>query len=127
MKTAFTVQAKGPDAPMDDRFGRATVYAIIDDDSDDPNYLENPSLSSSSGAGPASVEFLSRHGVRKVVTGNVGPKAARALRAAGITVYRAQRGNLSENLAALQANTLERIDLEQPGSSPDRGPDRARS
>ena len=106
MKIAFTTREAGMDAPMDDRFGRAPYFVMVDTETGAAESEENPNVSAGSGAGIGSAEFLSRRGVGAVITGNLGPKASRALMAAGIGAYRASKPTVRENVDAYSRKEL---------------------
>lgn len=78
--------ASGDDltAPMDARFGRAPAFLIVS--GDEVHAVANPSVSAGHGAGPATAAFLSREGVRAVLSGRFGPKASSALEALGVAM-----------------------------------------
>src|SRR3989339_52942 len=88
MKTAFTTSGKDLQAPLDSRFGRAPKFLIYDLDSSAFELIDNQqNLNAAQGAGIQSAETVAKSGAQAVVTGHCGPKAFRALNAAGITIY----------------------------------------
>ncbi len=116
MKVAFTAQGDSEQARMDDRFGRASYFVIVDTETQASEGVSNPSLSAGSGAGVQSADFLSRRGVQAVVTGNVGPNGAHALGAAGIDIYQSDYATVAENLRALKKGSLQKVDQPTTGS-----------
>ena len=113
MRVAVTAQGADLESAMDPRFGRCRNFVIIDSDSDsDTDKFEafsNESVTASGGAGTQSAQFLANKGVGAVITGNVGPNAARALEAAGIKVYAAASGTVRDALRAYKAGKLSPI------------------
>ncbi len=107
MKIALTAKECRADSPMDQRFGRSPCFAFADTETGVLEFADNPNAAAGSGAGIGSAEFLSRRGVQAVVTGDVGPKASRALAAAGITAYLAGADTVEENLAAFTRGELD--------------------
>jgi len=91
---------------MDPRFGRCRNFVIVDSDSDKFEAFSNESVTASGGAGTQSAQFLANKGVGAVITGNVGPNAARALEAAGIKVYSAASGTVRDALEAYKVGKL---------------------
>ena len=88
MTIAISSMGNGWDSPIDERFGRAQGFFLVDEENGQTRYLDNASnLDAGHGAGPATVQLLVDAGVGAIVTGRVGPKAENALRAARITVY----------------------------------------
>lgn len=87
--TIIAVTAASPslDAPVDARFGRAAGFMIVDPGTGDFTFHANTAATGmASGAGIQAVETIARAGAGVLLTGQVGPKALTALRAAGITV-----------------------------------------
>ena len=87
MTIAISSTGDGWDAPVDERFGRAHGFFLVDEDTGQTRYLDNAAnLNADHGAGPATVQLLIEAGVGAIVTGRVGPKAGDALRAAKVAV-----------------------------------------
>ena len=106
MRIAVTAQGADLDSAMDPRFGRCRNFVIVDSDSDKFEAFSNESVTASGGAGTQSAQFLANKGVGTVITGNVGPNAARALEAAGIKVYSAASGTVRDALEAYKVGKL---------------------
>ncbi|MBP7893218.1 MAG: NifB/NifX family molybdenum-iron cluster-binding protein [Firmicutes bacterium] len=106
MRIAVTAQGADLDSAMDPRFGRCRNFVIVDSDSDKFEAFSNESVTASGGAGTQSAQFLANKGVGAVITGNVGPNAARALEAAGIKVYSAASGTVRDALEAYKVGKL---------------------
>lgn len=111
MRVAVTAQGADLESAMDPRFGRCRNFVIVDSDSDTDKFeaFSNESVTASGGAGAQSTQFLANKGVGAVITGNVGPNAARALEAAGIKVYAAASGTVRDALRAYKAGKLSPI------------------
>lgn len=85
-KIAITSQGPDLDGPVDPRFGRAAGFLVVDKDGK-RSYVDNGSSQTlAQGAGIQAAENLARSGAKVLLTGYVGPKAWRALEAAGIKV-----------------------------------------
>jgi len=108
MRIAVTAQGSDPDSAMDPRFGRCRNFVIVDSDSDSDEFevLSNEGVMASGGAGTQSAQFLVNKGAGALITGNVGPNAARALEAAGIKVYTTAAGTVRDALQAYKAGKL---------------------
>jgi predicted Fe-Mo cluster-binding NifX family protein len=106
VRIAVTAQGADLDSAMDPRFGRCRNFVIVDSDSDKFEAFSNESVTASGGAGTQSAQFLANKGVGAVITGNVGPNAARALEAAGIKVYSAASGTVRDALEAYKVGKL---------------------
>ena len=85
----IAVTSEGPslDDQIDPRFGRAAGFVVVDLETMDTNYIDNgKSQVMAQGAGIQAAELIARAGVQCLLTGYVGPKAFKALSAAGIKV-----------------------------------------
>ncbi|GEO81878.1 NifB/NifX family molybdenum-iron cluster-binding protein [Pararhodospirillum oryzae] len=92
MKLAITTMGTTLDDAVDPRFGRATGLLIVDTTTGAATPLAVPAAHAVQGAGLAAAEALVKAGAKALLTGAVGPKAARALEAAGIAVYQGLEG-----------------------------------
>jgi predicted Fe-Mo cluster-binding NifX family protein len=106
MKIAITATGRDLQAPVDPRFGRCRYLVILDTEGGGSEVVENPALTSPGGAGVALVQELVRRGVRTVITGDVGPNAFQALRAAGVAVHTGASGTVAEALAQYRRGGL---------------------
>ena len=100
MKIAVTANKPERDAMLDRRFGRCAYFIIIDTESDAWEGFPNPAQDASGGAGPQAAEFLVSKGAECVISGDYGPNAYGALQAAGLAMYKASEGLISELLEA---------------------------
>lgn len=99
------------DAPVSDRFGRASKFIIYDTESDSFEMVDDSvSLNAPQGAGIQTAQNIARHGVSWVITGHCGPKAFAVLKRANIRVFWF-RAKPSGSLLMLSA----RDNLRKPG------------
>jgi predicted DNA-binding protein (UPF0251 family)/predicted Fe-Mo cluster-binding NifX family protein len=99
---AVSAKDATPDAQVDARFGRAEWFVLFDASSQRWSYLSNrDAQAQAQGAGLAAVERLAKAGVVKVVSGSIGPKAARALSAVGIASVEGAEGKTVREALAL--------------------------
>jgi len=107
MKIAVTSMSKDISSNMDPRFGRAKFFIIADTDIDEVVAHDNAqNLNAAQGAGIQAAETVSRLGAEAVVTGNVGPKAFRALNAAGIKIYLSNDATVADAIRRFKAGEL---------------------
>jgi predicted Fe-Mo cluster-binding NifX family protein len=107
MKVAFTTSGDDLDAPLDSRFGRAPRFLVYDMDHKAVELIDNAqSLNAAQGAGIQAAETVVRAGVGAVVTGHCGPKAFRALSAAGVAIYNCSATTVGQALSAFEEGTL---------------------
>ncbi|MCG8512220.1 MAG: DUF134 domain-containing protein [Rhodospirillales bacterium] len=90
---AISAREGSLDSPVDPRFGRAPGFIVFDIAVKSHRYLSNAETASlPGGAGVQAVQTIADAGVQLLLTGSVGPKAMRALEAAGIQVVQGQDG-----------------------------------
>jgi predicted Fe-Mo cluster-binding NifX family protein len=88
VKIAVTSQGRDLDSRVDERFGRASYFIVVDTETGSFEAHDNAqNVGSLQGAGIQSASNAAGHGVSAVLTGHCGPKAFRALSSAGIQVY----------------------------------------
>lgn len=109
MKIAISAQGKTLKSAIDPRFGRCAYFFIIDVETDEFQVIENDANSYPSGAGIKSAGLVVEQGVRVVLTGRVGPKAAQVLRTADIKIYENVIGNISEALNVFKKGELAEV------------------
>lgn len=82
----IAVASRGPSLEdlSDPRFGRCEYFIIYDTELKTFEALKNEAAAAVNGAGGLAVNLLHKNGVSLVLAGEVGPKAAEALKAAGI-------------------------------------------
>jgi len=108
MKIVVTSQGTGLDSGVDLRFGRARCFLVVDSESGAFEAVDNQqSLNAPQGAGIQAARSVCDADAEVVITGNVGPKAFTALKAAGVRVYTGATGTVQEALDAFKAGRLQ--------------------
>jgi len=109
MKVAISVVEPALTAAVDPRFGRARWFWVTDLDNGETTVVDNGrTLHSGQGAGIQSAQTVVRSGCSIVLTGHLGPKAFRALQAAGIRVFLVPDGKTaSEAIQMFRENRLQ--------------------
>jgi predicted Fe-Mo cluster-binding NifX family protein len=111
MKVAVTAQGETLASETDPRFGRARCFVVVDTESGTVQAVDNSqNLNSAQGAGIQAAQTVARLEVEAVVTGNCGPRAFRALDAAGIRIYLGAEGTVQQSLDKLDAGQLQQAD-----------------
>ena len=111
MKVVVTSTGTDTDSRVEPRFGRAPYFLLVDTASGEFTALDNAGgVEAVQGAGVQAAEAVSRSGAECLLTGHCGPKAYRALAAAGIVVYTGASGTISEAVEQLHSGELERAD-----------------
>ena len=107
MKIAVTSEGEKPEGMVDPRFGRCRYFLVFDEATGSYTVLPNEqNIQAAQGAGIQAAQRLIEHGVEVVITGNIGPKAFKSLRADGIRVYTAAGMTVTEAVAAYRAGKL---------------------
>ena len=99
-------------ASMDERFGRAKAFLVVDGSTGKPiETIDNASADASRGAGTAAANLLRSASVDAVVSGRFGPNAIDVLKALEIEAWIAPAGiNAGRALLMLVAGRLERAE-----------------
>ena len=87
MKVAITVTNSTGSPILEPRFGRAPFFLILDTESNEMAYIENPATEENHGAGVMAAQTLSDAGVTLAVSGKYGPNGHRALKQMGIDCF----------------------------------------
>ncbi len=109
MKVVVTSMGEGVDSEVDPRFGRASKFVLVDTETSETTSADNSAgVDATHGAGVQAAETISRLGAECLITGHCGPKAFRALQAAGIEVYTGASGTVTEAIEQLRSGDLQR-------------------
>jgi predicted Fe-Mo cluster-binding NifX family protein len=93
MRIAISAQGENLEAEVDSRFGRASKFLLVDTETMSFEVLENSqNLDLPQGAGIQAAQNVAKHRPDAVLTGHCGPKAFKALSAAGVDVVVGVRG-----------------------------------
>jgi predicted Fe-Mo cluster-binding NifX family protein len=96
MKIAVSASNAELSSPVDPRFGRCPYFLFVDSETMKFEAVENPNISSTSGAGIQSAQFIAEKGAKAVFTGSCGPNAFQTLQAAGIEVIIGVSGSVQQ-------------------------------
>jgi predicted Fe-Mo cluster-binding NifX family protein len=98
------VSAKGPelDSELDPHFGRAPYFLFVDPSTGKLEAVENAQCGAAHGAGIQSAQLVAAKRPAALLTGQVGPNAARVLEAAGVRVIGVEGCTVREALASLK-------------------------
>lgn len=111
MRVAITSAGPTPDSRLDPRFGRCPYFVLADMGDTATHFagVRNASASRAGGAGTRSAQLLIDKGIQVVLTGDCGPKATRALAAAGIDVIGGCAGTVDEVVDQFRSGKLPRV------------------
>lgn len=100
MKIAVPVDGNDEDARVAASFGRAAQFMVLDPETGSLNFVDNPATESPGGAGIKAAQAILDHGVTVLLTPQCGENASKVLRAAGVTIQRADAGPVKEAVDA---------------------------
>lgn len=97
MKIVVTSTGTDQNSAMDLRFGRAACFLVYDDDTGTWEAGDNKqNFEAVQGAGIQAAQNVAKLGASVLITGNVGPKAFKVLKANRIRIYSAQQMTAAE-------------------------------
>ncbi len=106
MKVAVSCEGKTLDASVDQRFGRAACFLIVDTDSMTFDVLDNENVAAAGGAGISTAKAVIDAGAQAVLTGNCGPNAERTLTAGNVKLFTGVTGTVAEALEQFREGKL---------------------
>lgn len=114
MKIAVTAKGNSLESLVDERFGRAHCFIVMDTETGETEVHDNQvNLNAAQGAGIQSAQNVANLGVEAVLTGHVGPNSFRTLSAAGIEVYTGVTGSVRDAIDKFNSGQM------SPISAPD--------
>lgn len=103
---AVPVKDKGENPQIDERFGRASIFCLINEEGK-WRFIDSDSNSSPSGAGVKTVQMLANEGLSVVISPEVGPKAMDVIEKLDIKVFNTgSAGTLKEALTLYNEHKL---------------------
>lgn len=79
MKTLITSTGNSIHSKFDLRYGRGAWFCIFDEENGDTEFIENSHANDSNGAGTKAAEKTIELEVKKIISGDFGPKAKELL------------------------------------------------
>jgi len=109
MKVCFTANGTTLDALMEERFGRAPYFVIVESETESFEAIKNPYADGGGGVGPKAAQVLIANNVKALISGQVGGNAQEVLAAAGIEMYTYRAvGSVKDALDQFTKNMLAR-------------------
>ncbi|RQD75727.1 MAG: dinitrogenase iron-molybdenum cofactor biosynthesis protein [Candidatus Syntrophonatronum acetioxidans] len=106
---AVTSAGSQRDSNFEVRFGRSPYFILFKEGSDKLEGVPNPGVEAEGGAGVKAVQFLMDQGVKKIITGKVGPHAKSALQEGDIEVYEGTGDKVEEVIGKYNQGRLQRL------------------
>jgi predicted Fe-Mo cluster-binding NifX family protein len=122
MKIILTATAPDIDSNIDPRFGRGGYFIVVEPDTMDWQAHANPGIGASGGAGTLAAQFAADQHADSVLSGDFGPNAYNALRAANIAMYLVGNcATVREAVEQFKAGKLARVEAPTGPGHPARG------
>jgi predicted Fe-Mo cluster-binding NifX family protein len=109
MKIAITATGKDLQSQVDPRFGRCANFIIYDVETGASQVYPNSGVMAAGGAGSQAAQTVADTGAEAVVTGNLGPNAARALEELKIPVFKFDSGTVEQAIKQYKEGKLPMI------------------
>lgn len=109
MKIVISSTGSTMDDAVDPRFGRCRVFLLMDTETEETRSITNEAAMRGTGAGVEAAETIVDMKAEALITGQLGPKAAKVLEAAGIPVYTGASGTAREALEAFKNDRLKKF------------------
>ena len=87
MKIILSTASTELDSAIDPRFGRGAYLLVVDTETMQLKAHPNPGVHASGGAGIQAAQFAAEQKAQAAISGDFGPNAYNALKAAGIRMY----------------------------------------
>ena len=108
MRLAITASGGDLSSSIDQRFGRARYLLVVDTPERTVLAVDNQAgVNAAQGAGIQAAQSVIDNKATVLITGHIGPKAFRALKAAGIQVYLTPEGTVDNAISRFEAGDLE--------------------
>jgi predicted Fe-Mo cluster-binding NifX family protein len=107
VRVAVTAQGETLESPVDQRFGRAKYFIVVDTEGGEFEVVSNEqSLNAPQGAGIQAGRIVAERKAEVLLTGHCGPNAFRTLAAAGVKVVVGAQGTVNQALARFKNGEL---------------------
>ncbi len=107
MRLAITAAGPELSSPIDQRFGRARYLLVVDTPERTVLAIDNQAgIDAAQGAGIQAAQSVVDNEATVLITGHCGPKAYRALKAAGVAVYLTPEGTVDDAINRFEADEL---------------------
>jgi predicted Fe-Mo cluster-binding NifX family protein len=109
MKIAVSAKGNELSSQVDPRFGRAAYFIIYNTDDESFEAVSNDGAAAAQGAGIQAAQTVTNKHVDWVISGNMGPKAFAALKAAGMKIASWSDGTVEEAIKLVNNGELKEI------------------
>jgi predicted Fe-Mo cluster-binding NifX family protein len=110
MKICITPQGATPDAKVEERFGRAPYFILMDSETESFEAVANPFADGAGGVGPKAAQLIIDRKAGALISGLLGGNARAVLESAGVSLYAYRAGgSVKDAFDEFRKNTLERV------------------
>jgi predicted Fe-Mo cluster-binding NifX family protein len=110
MIVCITAQGATPDANIEERFGRAPYFILMDSETGSFEAIANPYADGAGGVGPKAAQLIIDRRAGALISGMLGGNARAVLESAGVALYTCRTGGpVRDAFTAFRNNTLERV------------------
>ncbi|MEN8155690.1 MAG: NifB/NifX family molybdenum-iron cluster-binding protein [Bacteroidota bacterium] len=95
MKTVITSTGNSLKSDFDERFGRADWFCILEEKGKKAAFIKNEMADATGGAGVKAAETMAELGVKRVISGDFGPKAKDLLEKLNIEMVLQKESNVT--------------------------------
>jgi len=121
MKICITADGNSLEANVDPRFGRCAYFILYDTETDTFEAIPNTNATGMGGVGIQNATMMAEKGVEVILTGNLGPNAARVLQQADIKVVTGLTGKIKDAVENFKKGSLKASPAATPTVLPHSG------
>ena len=121
MKLCVTSTGKNLDSKVDEHFGRAPYFLIVNTDNMEFEVVENTARITGRGAGISAAQMVLDKGAAAVLTGIIGPNAFYALQVAHVDIYEGLSASETVREAVERFKRGKYHEVTEPTGGPGRG------
>ena len=114
MKICVTATGGEKNSQVDPRFGRCAYYVFYDTETKAFEPTVNENASGMSGVGIRNAQLMTERGVQVLISGHIGPNAARVLQESGINVISGITGTVEEAIRQYESGQIQAGQQEGP-------------
>ncbi len=115
MIAVIPVETNNLGACVNMSLGRTPFFLFYNTSTNVSNFIENTAAGSQGGAGIKAAQLMIDNGAEVVIAPACGKNAADVLEASGITIYKSTGCSIKDNISALVAGKLEKLNDIHPG------------
>jgi predicted Fe-Mo cluster-binding NifX family protein len=119
VKVTVSTKAKSLKSELDPRFGHSNGFILFDTDTRKATYLDNSAQRNLVwGPGIKAAQIILEAGTEAIVTGQLGPKAAKILENTGVKILECSRGTVRDAIQAFVQGKLSSFGKDKVQSGP---------